>query len=324
LLDQASGFDVDPDYGPYESIHEAYAAADERLPSGEPILLRIAKGKDHNLPSDLNVSPGRALAIHNKIPELSRGNMGGGAITRITGSDIVLPSNDGTGRKALQISNVTLNGPDIRGNSNWAIHLNEIGLWENRIFRTHGTNGCTLALSGCYANNGSLRVLDSDAAPGGADGYVQLYRSRLQCELSDAVGKSEAMFDIQGDIWFDIVDCFIVLYSQSGTPVFVPCGGTSLFMGIYNTTLRAHDQGGGTITMFQNCANASGYIENFDIITTGATAHDIGVFSAYYSNGRPKLIGPTAPTSPPTGMEWVDTTPAAPSHKMRNNAAAWV
>ena len=314
---------VDPDNadgsGIFATINDAYATANSELGAGEPLLITLAPSKTHQLSSDLVLAPGRTCAIQNLIREPERNDQNNGSETEIVGN-IILSPNDANSRRKFVLSNITMLG-DIFGDSNWDINLNELGLWQNRLYRTHGTNGCRLVANRCYANSGSFRVLDADAAAGGWLSMIQIYNSRLQCELSTDGGKSEAMFDLQGDVWFDILNCEISLLSISGTPIFIPCLGLGMSLTIMQTTIYTTDYGGGGVSIFNNSGSSGGRLEDLTISARSGMINDIGVLGGYYSAGRGKAVGTAAPTSPPTGMEWVDQTAFA--HKMWNGMA-WV
>lgn len=322
-LSGSTPFHVDPDTGPYANISDAYTAAVDRSPDGAPVLLTVTPGKTHSIPGGtLNVLPGRAFAIQNTVREPEMNDLISPARTTIAG-DIVLPPNDGYAQKQFSMSNVTLLD-DIYGDSNWYILLNEVGLWGNRIFRTHGTAGCRFAGNRLYANSGSMRILDADAAPGVFQGAIQVYNSRLQCELSLSGGKSETMFDVKSPVIYDIIDCWIALLAQSGSPAFIDSFGGTASVTLARLTLLTTDYGGGPVTLFKNNGSAFGRFEEVHAIQRSAAAIDVGgdFGGGYFAHDRVKVIGPTQPTTPQTGTVWEDKTVGFATQIY--NGAIWV
>lgn len=287
------GYQVDPDDpDKFNTVNEAYAAADLQLPFGFPILIDIASTKDHVLDSGvLAVNGTRSLFISVSIDETPKADKSWK--TKITGDITLSAADSASDRLTLGLKGFILDG-DINGNSNWEINLNSLHMDTNKVInRIHGTNGCNVFGVGFHCS--SFSMIDADVGTG----TVQFYESTLSLGF-----ESNIAFKFLGGVAVTLRNCIVDCFSTSNNTLFDfnGAGGgltllnTCIFPFVFVDTILKLGDNSGAASITWSCPK---------IQVSSDGKFDCGAWTSV--TGFVEITANKEPLNPSVGFTWVDT-----------------
>lgn len=287
------GYRVDPDDpNKFDTVNEAYDAADLELPAGFPVHIVVALTKDHILDGGaLSVNGTRSLFITVPVDEAPKDNKSWK--TKITGNITLSAADSASDRLTLGLKGFILEG-NINGNSNWEINLNNLFLQDGIINRIHGTNDCWVFGINFQSSGGDFKIIDADVGVG----KVEFYESSISFGF-----ESNIAFKFLGAVGVTFRNCYLDCFSLADDTIFDFNGAAGSLL-LINTCIFPFVNA--TLKLADNASASSITWAGSKVGVSSSGTFDLGAWS--FVAGVVTVIAESEPSNPPNGSKWEDLT----------------
>jgi hypothetical protein len=289
---------VDPDItdgnGAYRYVNDAYAAAHAEEPASKPLDIVLATGKLHTLNGTLTVDKTRDVFFY----AMARGEDQAATsppTTRIFGTITTPSAVDQPARKMLAFDNIQVKCT-INGNGNWDINMSHC-LLSSTINRTHTggyPGGCMLHIAYCTNNAAEFNVVDADAAMIGMLAGVIVIGSQLYSLTTGVTFAGTGYVKLVNSVWDGSSSGVILINLASKADTQIEFINTTI-LATENTTIFGNI-GAGNVAKWKDCRI---HVGTGKTLTIGNLATNVGA---------PIVSADVAPTTPPAGTIWNDTS----------------